>query len=202
MLCKQARQQIDSLPHFAQAAPELTQHITHCSRCAKLLGESTALRSAFDDLRRATATLGPSNHVEQHVLDALNASNSKPRSAPPMLSWITVSALTFAVILVAAVLLSITRTNKTGPNAELPHEEPFTWMPYVDSAAPDQHTTTIRTQVSSQIMQEAGLQVRGDPGSTALADVILGEGGQLLALRLVSPSHPTSSNLTSSKRID
>lgn len=197
MHCKQARQQIHRLPQTTQASPELTQHIAQCSRCAKFLEERTALQNALVNLRAETAALGPSTHVEQHVLAALNGSSANPRNTQPTFRWIAVSALTFAAILVAAVPFTVSRTHKTTPIAELPHEAPFTAIPYVVPAGPDEHTTIIRTRVSSQIMQDAGLQVQNDPGSTALADVVLGDGGRLLALRLVSHPHPVSP-----KRID
>lgn len=192
MHCKQARQQIDRLPQTAQASPELTQHTTQCSSCAKFLEERTALRNALDNLRAATATLGPSDHVEQQVLAALNTTTFNPRRTQYTWRWITVSALAFAALLIAAVLFTVSRTHKAAPIAEIPHEEPFTAMPYVVPPAPDERTTVVRTRVSSQIMQDAGLHVQDDPGSTALADVVLSQDGRLLALRLVSHPDPTS----------
>jgi hypothetical protein len=197
MHCKQARQQIASLPHPSQSPSDLTRHTAQCLPCAGLLEERTTLHNALARLRAETAALGPSTHVDQQVLAALNAAAAKLRSASHTFRWITVRALAFAAILAAAVLFSVSRAHKAAPIAELPHEEPFTPMPYVDSAAPHEHTTIIRTKVSAQIMQDAGLTVQDDPDSTALADVVLGEDGRLLALRLISHPHPASP-----KRID
>ena len=192
MHCKQARQQIDRLPQPVQASPELTQHTTQCSSCAKFLEERTALHKAFANLRMETASLGPSTLVEQQVLAALNASTPNPRLPHRTWRWITVSALAFAALLIFAALFTVSRTHKAAPIAEIPHEEPFTAMPYVVPPAPDERTTVVRTRVSSQIMQDAGLHVQDDPGSTALADVVLSQDGRLLALRLVSHPDPTS----------
>ena len=192
MHCKQARQQIDRLPQPVQASPELTQHTTQCSSCVKLLEERTALHKAFANLRMETASLGPSTLVEQQVLAALNASTPNPRLPHRTWRWITVSALALAALLIAAVLFHPSRTHHAALIAEVQREEPFTAIPYVVPAAPSERTTIIRTRVSSPIVQDAGLEVQDDAGSSALADVVLGQGGRLLALRLVSHPNPTS----------
>jgi hypothetical protein len=192
MHCKQARQQIDRLPQTAQASPELTQHIAQCSPCAKFFEERTALRNALDNLRAKTASLGPSTHVEQQVLAALDAPGFQPLRTHHPLRWITVSALALAALLLASVVFPVSPTQPVSPIAEVQHEQPFTALPYVVPAAPDERTTVVRTRVSSQIMQDAGLHVQDDPGSTALADVVLSQDGRLLALRLVSHPDPTS----------
>lgn len=191
MHCKQARQQIDRLPQPVQASPELTQHTIQCQACAKFFEERAALHNALANLRAETATLGPSAHVEQQVLAALNATAFHPRRTHLPLRWITVSALALAALLIAAVLFHPSRTHHAALIAEVQHEQPFTALPYVVPAAPDERTIVVRTRVSSQIMQDAGLQVQDDPGSTALADVLLGQDGRLLALRLVSHPVPT-----------
>ncbi len=198
MHCKQARQQIDRLPKPTQASPELTQHTVQCSPCAKFLEERTALHNALDNLRAETAALGPSTHVEQQVLAALNATAFKPRSTQHTLRWITVSVVAFAALFIAAVLFTVSRTDNATPIAEVQHEKPFTAMPYVVPPTPYERTTVIRTQVSLQIMQYAGFQVHDDIGSTTLADVLYGEDGRILALRLVTQPN----NLASEKRID
>lgn len=192
MHCKQARQQIDRLPQPVQASPELTQHTTQCSSCAKFLEERTALHKAFANLRMETTSLGPSNLVEQQVLAALNASTPNPRLPHRTWRWITVSALAFAALLIVAALFTVSRTRNAAPIAEIPHEEPFTAIPYVVPAGPYERTTIVRTRISSQIMEDAGLQVQEGAESSALADIVLGDGGRLLALRLVSQPHPVS----------
>ena len=100
--------------------------------------------------------------------------------------------LAFAALLIAAVLFIVSRNHNASPIAAMPYEEPFTAMPYVEPAARDERTIIVRTRISSQIVQDAGLEVRDDAESSALADVVLGDGGRLLALRLVSYAHPTS----------
>lgn len=197
MHCKQARQLIDRLPQPAQASPYLTQHTAQCSPCAKFLEERTTLHNALDNLRAETAALGPSTHVEQQVFAALNPTAFNPRRAQYTLRWITISALAFAVLLIAAILFTVSRTHNAAPIAEIPHEKPFTAMPYVVPPTPYERTIVIRTQVSLQIMQYAGFQVHDDIGSTTLADVLYGEDGRILALRLVTQPNPASE-----KRID
>jgi hypothetical protein len=192
MHCKQARQQIDRLPQPLQASLEVTQHTIQCQACAKFFQGRAALHNALANLRAETATLCPSAHVEQQVLAALDAPGLQPLRTHQPLRWITVSALALAALLLARVVFPVGPTQPVSPIAEVPHEQPFTALPYVVPAAPDERTTVVRTRVSLQIMQNAGLHVQDDPGSTALADVVLSQDGRLLALRLVSHPDPPS----------
>lgn len=192
MHCKQARHQIDHFLQAAQASSELTQHAAQCIPCAKVLEERTALHNALDHLHAETATLGPSIHVEQQVLAALNATTFNPRRAQHTLRWISISGLAFAALLIAAVLFTSSRTHNVVPIAEIPHEETFTAMPYVVPPAPYERTAIIRTQIPLQIMQYAGFEVRDDDlGATTLADVVYGQDGRILALRLVPQPNST-----------
>lgn len=188
MLCKQARRQIDDIAQPAQASLQLRQHIEDCDACAKLFEERAALHHAFAHLRAETAALGPSDCVEERVLETLRASAPRPRSTTPPLRWAIVGALALAT-LVASLMLTSGRTHPVQP---IITEEPFTAMPYVVPAGQHERTIIVRTRISSQIVQNAGLEVQDDAESSALADVVLGDGGRLLALRLVSRAHPTS----------
>ena len=193
MHCKQVHQQIDCLPQPVQLSPDLTQHTAQCSSCTKFLEKRMALHNALNNLRAETATLGPSTHVEQQVLAALEATTSNPRRTRNTFRWITVSAFALVALLIAAVFFKVsTLAHNVAPMAEVVHEEPFTAMPYVIPPTPYERTTVIRTQVSVQIMQYAGFQVHDDSGSTTLADVLYGEDGRILALRLVTPPNHAS----------
>jgi len=202
MHCKQARQQIDRLSQPAHASSELTQHTAQCGLCAKLLEERMALHVAFAGLRAETAELGPSANVEQQVLAALRATPLNPHRPRHKPRWVVTAGLAFAALLVAGVLFTLARPHHVAPIAALPHEEPFTAMPYVVPPTPSEPTTIVRTRVSTQIVQDAGLQVRDDAGSTALADVVLDQDGRILALRLVSHPHSPSPSSPSPRRID
>jgi chorismate mutase len=195
MFCKHARRQIEHMSQPEDANPELTQHLVECASCRNLLEERRLLRNAIARLRSETFRAGPSHSVEQHVLAALNGQALRPHAAPKIWRW-SVAALVSVTVFVA--FLMTTHRNPTVAGVQADDDEQFTAMPYVIPPAPYERTSVVRTEVPLQIMLSAGFQVHGeDLSSGILADVLYGEDGRILALRLVSQP-----NDFSNKRMD
>jgi hypothetical protein len=93
-------------------------------------------------------------------------------------------ALVSVTVFVAFLMMTQRKTTVIHVQA---NDEQFTAMPYVIPPAPYERTSVVRTEVPLQIMLSAGFQVHGeDLGSSVPADVLYGEDGRILALRLVS----------------
>jgi hypothetical protein len=194
MDCKHARQQIEDMSQPEDASAGLTQHLLECYSCRKLFEERRGLQDAITRLRSETSPVGPSHRVEQHVLAALNGRGLRPHAASRPWRWLIASALVSATAFIIAFLIA-THRNPTVVPAQAA-DEPFTAMPYVIPPAPYERTSVVRTEVPLQIMLSAGFQVQGeDPSSSTLADVLYGEDGRILALRLV----PQPSNFSTTR---
>jgi hypothetical protein len=185
MFCKHARQQIEYMFPPEGVSAGLTQHLLECDPCRKLFEERKLLQGAIARLRSETSHIGPSHGVEQHLLAALNARGLRSHGASNPWRWLVASALVSVTVFIAAFLMATHRSPTVLPAQAA--EEQFTPMPYVIPPAPYERTSVVRTEVPLQIMLSAGFQVQGeDPSSSTLADVIYGEDGRILALRLVS----------------
>jgi hypothetical protein len=187
MHCKQAAQQIAEMRRPEDATAALTQHILQCDPCRALLVERRALHIAYAQLRDETSAASPSAHVEEHVLAALNGRIHKPSHRANGRRRALAGAI--AAVLIAAVLIATYRNRPSAPAqpVAVAADAPFTAMPYVVPPAPYERTAVIRTEVPLQVMLAAGFQVHGeDLGSSTKADVLFGEDGRILAIRLVS----------------
>ncbi len=192
MHCKHARRQIESISHPARSAPELMQHLSRCGPCRKLFAQATVLHDAIAQLRSDNSDIGPSQSVEQHVLAALNAPIPTQHTAGNTWRWFTASACLALTVFLLALWITPRQPPAVQP-AQSPQSgsEAFTPMPYVIPPAPYERTAIIRTVVPLPILLSAGFQIHGeDPASSTPADVLLGEDGRILALRLVA--QPTS----------
>jgi len=186
MQCKQARQQIAGLSQPVRATLALTQHLSRCNSCRRIFEERKVLHTAVARLRAETVGVGPSDRVEERVRAELNFPVLKVRRSALTWWWAVVSATVVAAICIASLVAHRATEALPAQPAVIPVNEPFTAMPYVIPPAPYERTTVVRTEVSLQIMLAAGFQVHGgDLGSSTLADVLYGEDGRILAVRLV-----------------
>lgn len=185
MFCKHARQQIEHTSQPEEANARLTQHLVECDSCRNLFEERRLLQDAIARLRSETSRVGPSPRVEQHVLAALNGQGLRPNAASNTWRWLVASALVSVTVFIVAFLMTTHRNPTVVPVQAA--DEQFTAMPYVIPPAPYERTSVVRTEVPLQIMLSAGFQIEGeDLSSSILADVLYGEDGRILALRLVS----------------
>jgi hypothetical protein len=198
MHCNQARRQIADLFQPSDATLALTGHLSECTSCRSLFEEKKMLHAAIAQLRAETAGLSPSDGVEERVLAALNASPGLTGPRTAMWSRAAVSALAVATVICTALILGH-RTTKVLPaqSAVTLVNDGFTEMPYVIPPAPYERTTVVRTELPLQVMIAAGFQVYGeDLDSSTLADVVYGEDGRILAVRLVPQPDNSSDERT------
>ena len=185
MLCKHARQHIDQMLRPDTATADLRGHFAQCDSCREFFQERRFLQNALLLLRSETAHFGPSLSTEQQVLSALNRHALLPNAIWNTGRWYVVGALA-VVVLVFAVIITPPLRNPIALAPDVADEQ-FTAMPYVIPPAPYERTEVIRTEIPLQIVLSAGFQVQGEGlGSSTLADVVYGEDGRILALRLVS----------------
>jgi hypothetical protein len=187
MFCKDARQQIEHMSQPEDANAGLTQHLVECDSCRNLFEERRLLQDTIARLRSETSRVGPSRRVEQYVLAALNGQDPRPYTASNTWRWLVASALVSGTVFIIVFLMATHRNPTVMPVQAA--DEQFTAMPYVIPPAPYERTSVVRTEVPLQIMLAAGFHVQGeDLSSSILADVLYGEDGRILALRLVSQS--------------
>lgn len=194
MLCKQVRKQLAEMSRPMQVSSELEQHVAACEACRGVFDDEAALDAAFARLRANTVGTGPSDGVEERVFAELNmaARPAVSTSTVNLWTWLGPSVAACAAILFA-VLMTTHRRVPPGANtvptqaAAVPADEPFTAMPYVIPPAPYERTTVVRTEVPLQIMAAAGFDVHGgNLDASTPADVLYGEDGRILAIRLIS----------------
>ena len=189
MRCRQARQDIvESRPEQVHLA--LTEHLSHCNPCRRMFEEKVTLDTAIARLRADAANVEPSRTVEENILAILDGSLVQKQHTTWAWQWIAASVLICAAVLMGAAFIPWHYDSQVGPihpSTASTASEPFTAMPYVVPPAPYERTSVVRTYVSLQMMLAAGFQVHGgELGSKTLADVLYGEDGRILAIRLVS----------------
>ena len=143
----------------------------HLSQCAICRGELDDLRNAFSAYRDAGRNW--SEHCRTQPL------STRQRARPRKSGWWAVSG-GFAVAALAAVLLI------RQPALPVPVEEPFVSIPYVVPAASYERTQVTRMNVPVAALRSVGMSIQLlDPGASVRADVLLGQDGRALAVRLL-----------------
>ena len=144
----------------------------HLSECEICRAELDHLRNAFSLYRRAGQKW--SEHWMTQGAPAQQSSGSRRFGR-----WAVGSALTAAAL--ATIL--VFRPSTTFQRAT---EEPFVSIPYVVPAASYERTQVIRTEVPVAALRSAGLTVQLlDVGASVRADVLVGQDGRALAVRLI-----------------
>jgi hypothetical protein len=121
----------------------------------------------------------PPPEIEARVLSAFHDPECKqPRAWMP--AWAAAAA---ASLLAAAILL-----HRPAPTPR-PTERPFSQIPYVVPPAPYERTRILRMDVPVAALIAAGFEVHvADTGAALPADVLVGQDGRALAVRLVTNS--------------
>ena len=146
--------------------PEI-QHIRACAACA---AELQRMETAFSLFRES------GKRWSEHWYGAPTAGRAQARSRLAL-------AGALAALTVAAVLLS------RAPAPTGSKEEPFVAIPYVVPPAPYERTVVVRMDIPVAALPSAGITVQmADLGGTVPADVLLGQDGRALAIRLVRNS--------------
>ena len=141
--------------------------------------ENPALGRALEKLAAENAAITTPAEVEFKVLAAFDARRkraNRPRSIPVLIAAAALSASC------AIAVFSLHRT--TPPPAVV--EAPFIVIPYVAPPAPYERTEVKRMDVPLAALIAAGLDVHGtDSSASVRADVLIGQDGRALAIRLV-----------------
>jgi hypothetical protein len=137
----------------------------HLSECAICRQEFDDLRNAFMSYREAGRNWSEHWMTQKPVAQTLGGRRAGLWAA--------------ATVLVAFVLVW---TSAPPPRVE----EPFVSIPYVVPAASYERTQVIRMDVPAAALRSAGLRMQlTDAGASVRADVLVGQDGRALAVRLL-----------------
>jgi hypothetical protein len=179
---------------------ELTQHVPTCETCKGFLELQIALRGAFRDIAAAPLT-AELEKTESTLLGEFDRAFGKEHSTDRMRPSLRYGAVVACVLLVVMALLLVHRPVASPPGAPVDiaeSQEPFIAVPYVIPPTPYERTEVVRMQVSFVALNALGFQVHEpDMTGSLLADVLCGQDGRVLAVRLTHDS-----DLASDRRVD
>ncbi|HLN00643.1 MAG TPA: hypothetical protein VK335_15250 [Bryobacteraceae bacterium] len=148
--------------------PEIDQHVRGCAVCA---AELEQIGQAFSLFRESGKRWSEHWYAVAPVRGAQAGSKLALAGA-------------VAALVVAAVLLS------RAPAPSGPQEEPFVAIPYVVPPAPYERTAVVRMVIPVAALPSAGITIQmADVSGTVPADVLVGQDGRALAIRLVRDSN-------------
>ena len=183
------------IPHLSEddvvswLAGEVTtdtrRHASECQVCADRLTNAEKPLALF---RKATQRWSDHQYAQQQYAqqqsDASTDSNREVR--PHRWPYRVAFAGAIAALLLVAVLQ---RPNPRIAPQAVPADEPFVRIPYVVAAAPYERTAIRRMEIPLAALRSAGLEVNlADPSASLSADVLVGQDGQALAVRLLHSS--------------
>jgi hypothetical protein len=194
MNCKEARANlIESVRSGAPRDSALSGHLEVCAGCSRVLDYELALHSALASLATETVSTLPPDNLEARLLAEFDATarigrrgQTTRQSAP---RWLLPVAAALAASLVGALLI---RQPAPPHVAVAPAvDQPFVQIPYVASRAPYERAEVMRMNVPLTALIAAGFEVHSpDIGAAVSADVLVGQDGRALAIRLVPSSIP------------
>jgi len=145
------------------------------------------ISAALSRLAAEDAAASPPPELESRLLAEFKAPSTGSRKRSPF--WALAMAAPFALALVVL--------HRGGSDSQA-GDEPFYQIPYVAPAAPYERTEVRRELVPVAALIAAGLEVHvADSGGVVNADVLFGQDGRALAIRLVTGSGPANT-----RRID
>ena len=157
---------------IGDSSPEEQTHVKDCPTCG---AELEGLRKSFSLYREST------HRWSDHWI-------TKTECKPPprrQTKWMLAGGL-------AAAMFAGIYFIRTPVQPPVMNPEPFVQIPYVVAPAPYERTAVKRMIVPVAALRSAGLAIRMvDAGASVRADVLLGQDGRALAVRLVSDSEST-----------
>lgn len=175
MNCRESREAVIEIARTRGALPppDLAAHLEDCEECARSFDAQRALQVALASM--AAESIEP---MQEEVLErAVTAQWNVSRR--PVRLWVPVWAGAVAVSVAIGVFLL--RAPAAAP------EQPFLRIPYVAPPAPYERTEVRRMDVPIAALITAGLEVHvPDAGAVVPADILLGQDGRALAIRLLS----------------
>jgi hypothetical protein len=140
---------------------------------------STELAAALRALAASDSAAAPPPDLEARLLAEFSSGRARS-TAPLQLAWIAAAA---TLVLGAAVLLNHSRPQPRTAQAA------FIQVPYVVPPAPYERTEIVRQNIPVVALVAAGFEVHvADSAGAIPADVLIGQDGRALAIRLVTGS--------------
>jgi hypothetical protein len=190
MNCQESRANlIEFVRSAAAGSPRdaaLAGHLQVCADCARFVDEQLTLHSALASLAAQTASAPAPENLEARLLSEFDAaSRARPR---PVHRWFLATAAALAAAMVGALLIH--HPVPVPNSAEAPAaDRPFVQIPYVTPRAPYERAEVMRMNVPLTALIAAGFEVHtAEVGAAVSADVLVGQDGRALAIRLVPSS--------------
>jgi hypothetical protein len=179
MNCQKSRSAIiewaRSAPASVNRSPELSYHMETCANCSTFLQTQSALSAALACLAREADNAVPPESLESGLLAEFGADPKTARKWVP--AWTVVAA---ACVAAGAILF------REPPPASRSLDRPFFLVPYTAPPAPYERTRVVRMEVPVAALIAAGFEIHvPDPGTTVQAEVLLGQDGRTVAVRIV-----------------
>jgi hypothetical protein len=164
-----------------EASSETQRHASECQVCADKLAEAEKPLARF---REAAQRWSDHHYAQQPRSTTMEA---HPQEAQPRRRSYRVA---FAGAMAALLLLAVLQRPKARVDSQaVAAEEPFVRIPYVVSAAPYERTSIRRMEIPLAALRSAGFDVNlADPSASLSADVLVGQDGRALAVRLLRSS--------------
>jgi hypothetical protein len=180
MTCEESRDRLIELARSGVSGPplcsDLAAHLDGCAGCAGFLDDQIALHGALAALAAESDSLAAPRGVEAGVLAEFDAAR---RGA--VRRWIPA-----AIALAAGIAVAVLLVRWPEPTTHIGRERPFVQIPYVAPLAPYERVAVRRMEVPVTALIAAGFEMRArDLGAAIPADVLVGQDGRALALRLV-----------------
>lgn len=176
MNCVEARSRlIEVVRSGAGPARDLKAHVEGCEACSCFLAEQRRLESALAVLAEESAP----PDLDARLLAELNRAVAKRRRRLLVPALCALAAtVTIAAVMLQRPPLPPSRVDTT--------DAPFVQVPYVIPAAPYERTQVLRMNMSAAGLVSAGFRVVvPDYAATVPVDVLVGQDGRTLAIRLL-----------------
>jgi hypothetical protein len=182
-----ARVRADSTP----PDPALAAHLEVCAECRRFADAQSSLSSAFSLLAAENASSQPPKDLELRVLGVFDAEfgTTAQQRLRQHRWWLLITSAALAASVFAILLIH--RPVPTSQTPEVSNGQPFVEIPYVLPPAPYERTQVMRMDVPIAALIAAGFDVHvADVGGSVRADVLFGQDGRAVAIRLISSSVP------------
>jgi len=154
---------------IGEKTPDQERHARECAECS---AEIKRLERVFLMFRESGQRWADHWHVYRDTLPAAGLRSSR-------LNWLGFASALATLAIVGVLLL-------LSPAPHRPSEQAFVRVPYVVPPAPYERTEVMRMEVPVATLLAAGLEVHVSAvEGTVRADVLVGQDGRALAIRLV-----------------
>jgi hypothetical protein len=165
----------------------LAGHLESCAECSRFVDGQLALHSALASLAAQTASMPAPENLEARLLAEFDA--AAHTDACQVRGSFFAMAAALAVCLIGALLIH--RSTPVPQSEARDGDRPFLQIPYVTPRAPYERAEVMRMTVPLTALIAAGFEVHtAEVGATVSADVLVGQDGRALAIRLVPSSIP------------